>query len=338
LKAKLSVNGVVLTGANQKYTIAMTDTTGNPFTPVDTAGSTYGGVTAGRFQYNIPMYDASQTGGAASGATACIAISYNGTPLTVTYPAQGSCPTGSGQITVQYPDQSIGFGGILGEPNDSSHTFASPITVTSSNVTAPSVDVQCGSVERNITTAESVGSAQIGPTPATDSTCEVGNVGVKTLSVTALTVSGCGFSLASPPATPTSLVTGVYTPITIDFAPCGVGVQTGILTVKSNDPNSPYIVPLTGNGSGSISLVPGWNLVSLLALPSSTDPGTLLSDSNVSTGASSVSIVWGYSPAGGGTWSSYVPGGSTNTLTTMTIGNGYWLDISGATEATLTVN
>jgi hypothetical protein len=330
LKATLRVNGVLLTAADQNYTITVTNASGTQFTPGDTLGSTYGGVTAGRFQYNIPTYDASQTGGATEGQIACIAVSYNGTPLAMTYPAQGSCPAGSGQIMVQYPGQSVGFGGIAGEPNDSAHTFANPLTVTSSNATAPTVDVLCGDNERNRTTPESVGSTQLGQT-VNDTTCQVGNTGVKTLSVTALAVSGCGFSLVSPPATPKSFVTGVYTPITIAFAPCGVGVQTGTLTVSSNASPGSYVIPLTGNGSGSINLVQGWNLISLPALPSSTDPDTLLSGIS-----SSVLMVYGYNPANGGQWSSYAPGGSNNTLTTMTIGNGYWIEMSA--PAVLTIN
>jgi hypothetical protein len=232
---------------------------------------------------------------------------------------------------IQYPGQTVGFGGIPGEPNDSAHTSANPLTFTSSGLTtAPTADVQCGGSERNSTTPEAVGSTQLGGTPADDASCAVGNTGVKTLSVTALAVSGCGFSLVSPPATPISLVTGTsyYKPITLAFAPCGVGTQTGALTVTSNDPSSPYTVPLTGAATGTIALATGWNLISLPASPTSTDPGTLLGGI-----MSSVSIVWGYS---NGQWSCYPAQQGITPLTKMTTGNGYWIQMSA--PATLTIN
>ncbi len=96
LRAKLSVNGVVLTASDPLYTIVVTDTSTNSLPDPTTGSTTYGGVAAGRFEYEIPTYD---TALSEAETAACIAVSYNGTPLAMTYPAQGSCPAGSGAIT-----------------------------------------------------------------------------------------------------------------------------------------------------------------------------------------------------------------------------------------------
>jgi hypothetical protein len=59
-------------------------------------------------------------------------------------------------------------------------------------------------------------------------------------------------------------------------------------------------------------------------VPENTTPASLLSGI-----LSNVSVVWGYTPGASQPWTYYVPGGSTNTLTTMTAGQGYWIYITG---------
>jgi len=329
LRAKLKVNTVVLTASDPLYTIAVTDTSGNPLTDPTTGSTTYGGVAAGRFEYEIPTYDVSLS---AAETTACITVSYNTTPLTMTYPAQGSCPAGSGEITGLVPGYAVGFGGIDGQPNNSSYTFANPITVTSSTAVAPTVNVQCDSSTVNGATPETFSTPVNLGQSAQDTTCQIINTGVKTLGVTSLTTTGCGFSVVTPEPTaaaPISIVSGENAPMTIAFAPCNAGAQTGSLTVKSNDPASPYTVALAGTGSASINLAAGWNLISLPAVPTSTDPGTLL------TGLS-VEVVCGWSGGLSGQWSCYPTQTGIPTLTNMTIGNGYWIEMNAG--GTLTVD
>jgi hypothetical protein len=132
LKAKVSIDGVVLTGTDSTITIAVTNpATGTSYLPVPATGTSFGSPVAGRFQYDIPKYGSAtvQPNGAQTGGTACITISKNGQPLKMSYPAQGVCPAGSGAITVQGDGESLGFGGITGNPNNASHTFTDPLTV-----------------------------------------------------------------------------------------------------------------------------------------------------------------------------------------------------------------
>ena len=165
-----------------------------------------------------------------------------------------------------------------------------------------------------------------------DQNCVIGNTGSMPLIITGLTAGGCGFSVVSP--TPTAaaplspLLNGQYTQvITMSFSPCGVGAQPGLLTITSNASPSTFTVGLSGGAPGSISLAQGWNLISLAGEPASTDPGTLLANisPNVCNTSPSVAVVWGYSAGAKQPWSFYVPGGTGNTLTAMTAGNGYWI-------------
>jgi len=126
----VTVDGTILTGANADYTIKVTNTAGTEYTPVDTAGSSFGSPVAGRFQYLVPKYDGTdQPGGAKTDGKACIELYYKGTKLIMTYPAQGSCPAGSGEVIIQGDGETMGFGGLKGMPDDGAHTFPDPFTV-----------------------------------------------------------------------------------------------------------------------------------------------------------------------------------------------------------------
>ena len=107
LRAALNVNGAPLTVTDSQYTLAVTDTSGNALPDANSLQNsvTYGGgAVAARFQYEIPM------SGPATPSVACVAVSYKGTPLTVTYPAKGTCPAGSGQLTSLASGYAAGFG------------------------------------------------------------------------------------------------------------------------------------------------------------------------------------------------------------------------------------
>jgi hypothetical protein len=269
-------------------------------------------------------------------ANACIAVYHSGTQLYLTPPSpltQGPCPDGQIEITGLTAGDSTGFGGIAGEPNDSFHTFSSALTAVTA--TGPTVDVKCGGNERNSTTAEAFGSVNMGQTK-TDATCVISNTAMSTsnLSITALAVTGCGFSLVSP-TTPLASPIGLYytetQPITLTFSPCGKGAQTATLTITSNGTNGTsgaYSVALTGTGVAAVSLVKGWNLIGLPAVPSNTALSTVLSSI-----MGNVSVVWAYI---NGEWMYYDPNDvAGSALKTLTTGNGYWIYMTAA--ATLTI-
>jgi hypothetical protein len=261
---------------------------------------------------------------------ACIAVSYKGTQLYLSYPAQGACPDGQGEITGLTQGDSTGFGGIDGEPNDSSHTFTKALTAVTPS--GPTVDVQCSGHERNSTTAESFGSVPLGQS-VNDTTCVIRNSAMSTsnLSVTALAMSGCGFSLVSPTTFPISLDYNETQAMTLAFAPCGVGgLQTGTLTITSNDPaHASYAIALAGTGVASVSLASGWNLIGLPKNPTNTALTTVLSAI-----LSNVSVVWAYI---NGEWLYYDPNDvAGSALKTLTTWNGYWIYMKNA--ATLTIH
>ena len=130
LKARVIVDGAQLSGVDRSYSIKVKSVDGTEFQPVDTQGSAFGKVTPSRFQYNIPTYGAqTQPGGAKGDQKACVEIYRGATRLNVTYPDRGSCPAGTGEITVLSPGDAVGFG-INGRPNDGSHSFPAVAATT----------------------------------------------------------------------------------------------------------------------------------------------------------------------------------------------------------------
>ena len=86
------------------------------------------------------------------------------------------------------------------------------------------------------------------------------NTGGSDLEVTSLGVSGSGFSLVSPPATPFTVAAGGTQVIAVRFAPTAAGAATGAVTVGSNDPDTPTATAsLSGNGTAVV--VPEPNII-----------------------------------------------------------------------------
>ena len=110
-------------------------------------------------------------------------------------------------------------------------------------------------------TGTSSGSPQITVSPASlvfgnvitgqtkDLTVTIGNTGKASLSVSALTVAGSGFSVVGPQA-PLSIAANATATVTVRFAPTAVGAASGTLTIASNAPAKPSAgVSLSGTGS-----------------------------------------------------------------------------------------
>lgn len=77
--------------------------------------------------------------------------------------------------------------------------------------------------------------------------------------------------------------------------------------------------------SVNVSLIKGWNLMSLPIIPNKSAIGTLLTDI-----IDHVNSVWYYDPTiadPNQRWRSYVPGGPTPTLTKIEDGKAYWIDM-----------
>jgi hypothetical protein len=266
----------------------------------------------------------------ATPAAACILVSYNGTQLYLTYPAQGVCPDGEAEITGLTAGGMIGFGGIDGD--SASDTFAKALTAVTAS--GPTVGVVCNG---SSATTIPFGSVDVGQPAGSNTACAIKNLAPSTtnLSVTGLAVTGCGFSIVSPAtplAAPISLYYNETSPLmSLTFTPCAIGAQSGTLTITSNDPVNPTYnkVTLTGTGAASVPLLKGWNLIGLPAVPTNTALATVLSGI-----LSKVAVVWAYI---NGQWAYYDPNDPAGSaLTTLTIGNGYWIYMTGA--ATLTIH
>ena len=313
----VTVDGTILTGANADYKIMVKNTSGVEFLPVDTAGSTFGSPTPGRFQYNVTKYDGvDQRSGAQTGQKACIEMYYRTTKLAMSYPVQGSCPAGSGEVTIQGDGESIGFGGLKGSPDDAAHTFATPFTAVTANcqVTANPTSHAFGDVN--------VGSC------SDPQTTDLKNTGTATCTFSSLTIGGLGFSFVSPPSTPFTITPSNTLGINAKFCPGAKGSSAGSIVAISDGGQT--TVPLSGNGLCALMLYRGWNLIGLPCTPVNTATGTVLQSI-----ISDVAIVWGYGNKTG--WKLYdptdVPG---STLTTMEVGSGYWIKMNA--DKTLMIN
>ncbi len=169
-------------------------------------------------------------------------------------------------------------------------------------------------------------------------TCTIRNDGTSDLTVSALTASGSVFSLVSPPTLPLVLQPGAQQAVQVAFAPRDRGVHSGTLTIGSDDGDqSSLAVPFSGEGIAVLSLVAGWNFVSLPAMPHDKKLLVAFQDLIGDPQNSDVEIIWGYYNDGTNqTWSFYNPLMTVQTLTDVYLGRGYWIKMK--TARTLTIN
>jgi hypothetical protein len=114
------------------------------------------------------------------------------------------------------------------------------------------------------------------------------NPGTATLNITQASLAGTGFT-TSGLALPLSVAPGGSASFAVGFAPASASNFSGSITLISNTPNSPLVVPLTGTGISSI--------LQLSASPTSLSLGSLTTGTSATqtvtltnTGNSTVSI------------------------------------------------
>ncbi|MCX6739360.1 MAG: Ig-like domain-containing protein [Candidatus Parcubacteria bacterium] len=131
------------------------------------------------------------------------------------------------------------------------------------------------------------------------------------------------------------------------------GTKTATINPSSSlDNNSTYTVTLAGvidtvgnvlpttawsfttSASYSIDLTTGWNLISLPVVPTNTLVSSVLG--NTLNDVAKVQSIWKYDPATND-WNVYHPdnSGETSDFTTMTAGEGYWVDYRAETTGTI---
>ncbi len=87
-----------------------------------------------------------------------------------------------------------------------------------------------------------------------DQIVTISNVGTQLLSVTALSSSNGVFTIVSP-GTPVDVAAGADQDVTVRFSPTVDGVESGDLTISSNDPDeASVVVSLTGEGTSTPAL------------------------------------------------------------------------------------
>jgi hypothetical protein len=119
-------------------------------------------------------------------------------------------------------------------------------------------------------------------------TLTIQNPGSATLNISQASLAGAGFS-TSGVTLPLSIAPGGATSFTAGFAPASASNLSGSITLISNAPNSPLVIPLAGTGIASVLTLVG-NPAALSFGSLTTGTSTTQSVTLSNTGNSSVSI------------------------------------------------
>lgn len=107
---------------------------------------------------------------------------------------------------------------------------------------------------------------------------------------------------------------------------------TGVTDTAGNTLSTTSWV-FTTSASYSMTLTTGWNLISLPVVPINTNASAVLGATL--NDAAKIETVWKYNPVAG-TWGAYHPGNSeTSNFSTMTAGEGYWINYLSGTVGTI---
>jgi Abnormal spindle-like microcephaly-assoc'd, ASPM-SPD-2-Hydin len=170
-------------------------------------------------------------------------------------------------------------GNLTGSVTVVSNATNSPATISLSGTgVQPQISVVPSSV--------SFGNVSVGV--ANTQTITIRNPGTAALSVTQASLAGTGFT-SSGLVLPLSIAPGGSSSFTVGFTPASASNFSGSITLVSNAPNSPLVVPLAGTGISTI--------LQLSASPASLGFGSLTTGTSATqsvtisnTGNSSVSI------------------------------------------------
>ena len=134
-------------------------------------------------------------------------------------------------------------------------------------------------------TSLSFGSVQVGVKQTLSET--VTNTGGSSLTISAIAVSGSGFSLSGT-SVPVTLTSGQATTFSVSFDPTSAGAVSGDVTVTSNGSNPTLTIPLFGTGVAAGAL--GSNPTSLSFGSMQVGVKSTLTETVTNTGGSSVTI------------------------------------------------
>jgi len=176
-----------------------------------------------------------------SGSATISQVSVSGTAFSVTgintpYVLQ---PGGSVTLSVTFaPTTATSYSGIVTITSDAGN---SPLNIALSGTGAQPPEAQLSTTPAN----EGFGNVNVGST-ATD-TITLANNGNASAAINQVSVSGNGFSMSGLSA-PYTLAAGATTSFQVTFSPNSAGTYNGSVSIASNVPNSPTVVPLSGTG------------------------------------------------------------------------------------------
>ena len=201
-----------------------------------------------------------------------VGFTVTGFPGAVTLAAGQSLP-----LTANFTPASAGA--AVGSISVVSNATNSPLTISLSGT---GVQPQISMIPSSV----SFGNVTVGVTNS--QTLTIKNPGTATLNVTQASLSGTGFT-STGLTVPLSVPAGGSSTFNVGFAPTSAGAASGSLTLISNTPNSPLVLPFGGTGIAAT--------LQLSASPVSLSFGSLTTGTNASqtikltnTGNSSVSI------------------------------------------------
>jgi HYDIN/CFA65/VesB-like, Ig-like domain/Cep192 domain 4/Abnormal spindle-like microcephaly-assoc'd, ASPM-SPD-2-Hydin len=130
----------------------------------------------------------------------------------------------------------------------SSENVTGNVTVTSSQGVSAVIPLSGSGLQPALSVnpgSATFGNATVG-NPSSQ-TIQLSNSGTGTLSITQVAVTGSGFSSSSL-SLPISLSTGQTSNFNVQFSPVSAGAVTGSVSIVTNAPGSPVLIPLSGTG------------------------------------------------------------------------------------------
>ncbi len=174
--------------------------------------------------------------------TSTTPATFNSITPTGDYTATGDCPTSNSLAPNTTCTEQITFTPTQTGTRTGTISIATSLTTLPINIPLTGTGIQS---HLQITPSTlSFGSIAIGA--SANQTLTLTNTG--TAGVTTLAFNLTGDYATTVPCTFTTLAPNTSCTVTITFSPTALGTRNGNLAITSSDPNSPAIVPLTGNG------------------------------------------------------------------------------------------
>lgn len=138
--------------------------------------------------------------------------------------------------------------------------------------------------------------------------------------------TACTYAWTIPSALPDTTYPGPFTIRIMASYYVGPGPQEQ-LPIQADSPQFNIVASATACPTEpfTVNLYPGWNLVSLQAIPENSAITSILAGV-----MNDVLSVWYFTGGNNGTWQNFIPAIGTGTLTTMTDGKAYWIQMSNS--------